>query len=98
MRGAKPRRLVAPPRRRLADCHLCARAACLDAGVCGGGELRVVRGRDGAASRVELWTEEPLEIRLVPDREEPHEGESVEPPRVARRDRAGEAREVRDAR
>src|SRR4026207_23303 len=87
-------RLVAATRRGLADRDLRLRAAALDPRVPGGGELRVVGRGDGAPSRVELWAQELLQVRLVPDREEPHERVSLVASRVTRRDRACERGEV----
>ena len=91
------RSLVAPAWRGLADRDLRRPISCLDARVGGRCELRVVRRRDRPARRVELRREEVLEVRLVPDRPEPHERESLEAARVAGRDGTREAGEVRDS-
>src|SRR5262249_33173857 len=90
-------RVVASSRGRLAQRDEATRVSSLDAGVRGGGELRVVGGSDRATLRVELWREEELEVRLVPDRPEADERVAGEPARVARGDRAREVPEVGDA-
>src|SRR6476659_8479199 len=94
VRRAKACRLVAAARGRFADRDLCQRVARLDAGVTGRRELRIVRRRYGAAALVELWTEELLKIRLVPDRPETNERVAGVPTGVPRPDRLGEGREV----
>ncbi len=88
------RGLVTPAGRRLADAHLGRGATGLEAAVDGPVELRVVERRHRLALAVERRREELLEVGLVPDAVEADVRIPGVPPAVARRERAGERRDV----
>ena len=92
--GLAGERFVTSRRRGAADRDLGAWVARLDARVPRGRQLRVVPRRDRLAVGVELRREEELQVRLVPDREEPHVGVPRIAAGVARGDSTREGGEV----
>ena len=86
--------LVLAVGRGLADRDQCLRAAGLDPGVAGGGELRVGGRADDLALLVELRRQEVAEVGLVPDPVEAHEREAGAAAVVAGREGSREVLEV----
>ena len=94
---ANARGVVGSARRRLTHRDERAPVLGLDPLVARRVEPGVVPRRDRTASTVELWREEDLQVRLVPDRPEADEGIPLVTTGVACRDRARERREVAEA-